>query len=232
MQNGIEVLYEDNHIIILNKSISDLVQRDITGDETLAEKLEQYLKKKYDKPGNVFVGIPHRLDRPVSGVVVFAKTSKALTRLSAMFKEKEISKTYWAVVESTPEKPEARLVHYLMRNTKINKSFAYDSPRKYTKESQLEYKVIAQSDKYSLLEINLITGRHHQIRCQLTKIGHPIRGDVKYGFKRPNEDGGINLHARHIHFMHPVKKEEVRVTAPLPKEKVWGIFSDILKTND
>lgn len=221
-----EILYEDNHIIAVNKSSSEIVQGDKTGDTPLSETLKVYIKKKYNKPGEVFLGVTHRLDRPVSGIVLFARTSKALTRLNNMFRDKEIRKTYWAIVKNRPQEPEARLEHYLVRNEKQNKSYAYDVEKPNSKKSALRYKLIASSDNYSLLEIELETGRHHQIRCQLAKIGSPIKGDLKYGFPRSNPNGGISLHARSVEFIHPVSKQEIKITAPVPQdEKLWEIFN-------
>lgn len=215
------VLYEDNHIIIVNKTCSEIVQGDKTGDKPLSEIVKEYLKEKYNKPGNVFCGVTHRLDRPTSGIVVFAKTSKALPRLNNMFKNKEINKIYWAIVKDVPKEAEATLKHYLVRNEKQNKSYAYDQEKPNSKLAILHYKLIARSDKYNLLEINLETGRHHQIRCQLSKIGCPIRGDLKYGAQRSNPDGGISLHARKISFIHPVSKLLIEVTAPVPDDNLW-----------
>jgi 23S rRNA pseudouridine1911/1915/1917 synthase len=222
------IIYEDNHIIAVNKTNSDLVQGDKTGDTSLDKKLQQFLKEKYNKPGNVFVGVVHRLDRPVSGAVIFAKTSKALSRLNNLFKNKEISKTYWAIIKNRPPKDEDTLIHYIVRNTKKNKSFAYDKEMKNSKKASLSYKLIALSDNYSLLEIDLHTGRHHQIRSQLSKIGCPIKGDLKYGFPHSNTDGGISLHARKINFIHPVKKELVTIIADTPNEKLWNLFDKIV----
>lgn len=222
------VLYEDNHIIIVNKSTSEIVQGDKTGDKPLSEIVKEYLKEKYNKPGNVFCGVTHRLDRPVSGIVVFAKTSKALSRLNDMFKNKEIKKTYWAIVKNMPNPEEATLKHYLIKNEKQNKSYAYDTEKADSKLAILHYKLIAKSEKYNLLEIDLQTGRHHQIRCQLVKIGCPIKGDLKYGFERSNPDGGISLHARHISFIHPVSKELIEITAPLPDDKLWQVLENNL----
>lgn len=216
------VLYEDNHIIIVNKTVSEIVQGDKTGDKPLSEIVKEYLKEKYNKPGNVFCGVTHRLDRPTSGIVVFAKTSKALPRLNDMFKNKEISKTYWAVVKNLPKQTEGTLKHYLVRNEKQNKSYAYDIEKPNSKLAILHYKLIAHSDKYNLLEVDLETGRHHQIRCQLAKIGCPIKGDLKYGADRSNPDGGISLHARKISFIHPVSKEKIEVVAPTPKDNLWS----------
>ncbi|MFV0311137.1 MAG: RluA family pseudouridine synthase [Dysgonomonas sp.] len=221
------VLYEDNHIIIVNKTVSEIVQGDKTRDKPLSEIVKEYLKEKYNKPGNVFCGVTHRLDRPTSGIVVFARTSKALSRLNDMFKNKEISKTYWAIVKNTPKQPEGTLKHYLVRNEKQNKSYAYDTEKPNSKQAILHYKLIARSDKYSLLEIDLETGRHHQIRCQLAKIGSPIKGDLKYGAERSNPDGGISLHARKISFIHPVSKELIEVTAPVPEDNLWQAFGGI-----
>ena len=211
------VVYEDNHIIIVNKAASEIVQGDKTGDIPLSDKLKQYLKEKYGKPGNVFVGVTHRLDRPVSGLVLFAKTGKALSRLNGMFRDGKVHKTYWAIVQHCPPSPEGELVHYLVRNTVQNKSYAYDREVPESKKAVLDYKVIGHSDRYFLLEIRLLTGRHHQIRCQLAKIGCPIKGDLKYGSPRSNPDGSICLHARRISFMHPVSKQPVEVEAPTPE---------------
>ncbi|WP_108821935.1 RluA family pseudouridine synthase [Dysgonomonas sp. Marseille-P4361] len=218
------VLYEDNHIIIVNKSVSEIVQGDKTGDRPLSEIVKDYIKEKYNKPGNVFLGVTHRLDRPTSGIVVFARTSKALPRLNEMFKNKEVSKTYWAVVKNRPKQDEGALKHYLVRNEKQNKSYAYDVEKPNSKLAILHYKLIAHSDKYNLLEVDLETGRHHQIRCQLSKIGCPIKGDLKYGAERSNPDGGINLHARKISFIHPVSKEKIEVVAPVPEDNLWKAF--------
>ncbi len=221
-----EVLYEDNHIIIVNKSCSEIVQGDKTGDKPLSEKVKEYLKDKYAKPGNVFCGVVHRLDRPVSGLVVFAKTSKALARLNNMFKDKEVKKTYWAIVADKPRNDEAVLEDYLVKNERQNKSYAHPKPVEGSKKAILDYRVIGKSDRYYLLEVHLHTGRHHQIRCQLANIGCPIRGDLKYGARRSNPDGGISLHARHIEFVHPVSHITVSVTAPVPDEGVWKAFKD------
>ncbi|MHB9143231.1 MAG: RluA family pseudouridine synthase [Paludibacter sp.] len=223
------VLYEDNHIIAVNKSSSEIVQGDKTGDQPLSETIKAYLKEKYNKPGEVFLGVTHRLDRPVSGVVLFAKTSKALTRLNEMFKTQEIKKTYWALVKEKPEQSEGRLEHYLTRNEKQNKSTAYDKERSDAKKAVLSYRLIAHSDTYYLLEVHLETGRHHQIRCQLAKMGCPIKGDLKYGFPRSNPNGGISLHARSVEFIHPVSKEHIYLTAPVPEDdKLWQMFQRIV----
>lgn len=218
------VVYEDNHIIIVNKTASEIVQGDKTGDVPLSETVKQYLKEKYHKPGNVFIGVTHRLDRPVSGLVVFAKTSKALSRLNEMFKNSEVKKTYWAIVKQTPAETEGELVNYLVRNEKQNKSYAYDTEKPGSKKAILHYRLIARSDNYSLLEVDLKTGRHHQIRCQLAKMGCPIKGDLKYGFPRSNPDGSICLHARRVRFVHPVSKELIDVVAPVPSDNLWNSF--------
>ncbi len=210
------VVYEDNHIIIVNKTASEIVQGDKTGDTPLSEIVKEYLKEKYQKPGNVFIGVTHRLDRPVSGLVLFAKTSKALSRLNEMFKRGEVKKTYWAVVKNRPAQEEGTLSHWMVRNEKQNKSYAYDKEKPGSKHAILDYRLIAASDNYFLLEVDLKTGRHHQIRCQLAKMGCPIKGDLKYGFARSNPDGSICLHARRISFIHPVSKEQITVEAPLP----------------
>ncbi len=222
------VLYEDNHLLIVNKASGELVQVDKTGDRSLEESLKQWLKDKYNKPGNVFLGVTHRLDRPVTGIVIFAKTSKALPRLNEMFQKGEIHKTYWALVKNPPKQTEGVLENYLVRNEKQNKSYAYDVEKPDSKKAILHYKVIGKSDTYYLLEIDLKTGRHHQIRCQLAKMGCPIKGDLKYGFDRSNKDGGISLHARHIEFIHPVSKIPIAITAPLPAhDPIWQFFEKI-----
>ncbi len=224
-----EVLYEDNHLIIVNKAAGEIVQGDKTGDEPLSDMVKVYLKEKYHKPGNVFCGVTHRLDRPTSGAVVFAKTSKSLTRLNDMFRKGEIKKTYWAIVKNRPTADEDTLTHYLVKNEKNNKSAAYDTEKLHTKKAVLHYRLIAASKSYYLLEVDLETGRHHQIRCQLAKIGSPLRGDLKYGAERSNPDGSISLHARTVSFIHPVSKENISVTAPLPKEALWNAFSHLIK---
>lgn len=227
MEN-LEVLYEDNHIIAINKTNSDLVQGDKTGDETLADAVKAYIKAKYNKPGDVYLGIVHRLDRPVSGVVLFARTTKALTRLNKMFEEKEVKKTYWAIVRQLPPHDSDTLTHYLLKDNEKNKSHAHISEKKGAKLAILSYKLISSIDNYHLLEVNLETGRHHQIRCQLAKIGSPIRGDLKYGYPRSNTNGGISLHARRIEFVHPVTKENIIIEAPMPKdEPLWGEFKNV-----
>ena len=218
------VLYEDNHIIVVNKSPGEIVQGDKTGDKPLSDIVREYLKEKYQKPGNVFCGVTHRLDRPTSGVVLFARTSKALSRLNEMFRNGEVDKTYWAIVKNKPPKEEDTLVHYLIKDEKNNKSTAYDSEKPHTKRAVLHYRLIAASQKYYLLEVSLETGRHHQIRCQLAKIGSPIKGDLKYGAERSNGDGSISLHARSIALIHPVSKLRIEVTAPVPEELLWQRF--------
>ena len=222
------VLYEDNHIIIINKLPGEIVQGDKTGDVTLMDDVKDYLKHKYGKPGNVFLGLPHRLDRPTSGIVVYAKTDKALSRLSQMFRDGKMEKYYWAVVDRPMTSPSGLLKHYIYRDTEKNKSFAYDSPDKRRgdlQEARLEYRTIGQSERYTLLEIHLLTGRHHQIRAQLAACGVHIKGDLKYGFPRSNADGGICLHSREISFIHPVSRESVRVVAPVPADPIWGYFT-------
>jgi len=223
------VLYEDNHIIIVNKAPSEIVQGDKTGDKPLSETVKEYLKAKYNKPGNVFCGVTHRLDRPTSGVVVFAKTSKALARLNDMFRNGEIDKTYWAIVKKRPEKESDTLTHYLIKNEKTNKSMAYDKEKSNAKKAVLQYNLIAASDNYNLLEVKLETGRHHQIRSQLAKIGSPIKGDLKYGAERSNPDGSISLHARNISFVHPVSKEQIEITAPVPEDNLWKAFEENIR---
>ena len=221
-----EVLYEDNHIIAVNKTCNEIVQGDKTGDTPLSETVKAYIKDKYNKPGEVFLGVTHRLDRPTSGVVLFARTSKALTRLNEMFKSHEqIRKTYWAIVQGCPKVPEARLENYLTRNETLNKSFIAKPGAKEAKLAVLTYKTLVKGEHYTLLEINLETGRHHQIRCQLAAIGCPVKGDLKYGAKRSNPDGGISLHARQIEFIHPVKKENICIIAPVPNDSLWQQLS-------
>jgi 23S rRNA pseudouridine1911/1915/1917 synthase len=221
-KNNLQILHEDNHIIAINKRVGDIVQGDKTGDQPLSDVVKEYIKEKYNKPGEVYLGVIHRLDRPTTGIVVFAKTSKALTRLNEMFKNRDTQKTYWAVVKKTPEPQEATLEHYLTRNTKNNTSKAHIKEVPDSKLAKLDYKVIYKLTHYSVLEINLHTGRHHQIRTQLAAIGCPIKGDLKYGFNRSNPDGGIHLHARKLDFIHPVSKENVSLLAPLPNESTWN----------
>lgn len=219
---NLQVIYEDNHLIAINKRAGDIVQGDKTGDAPLSEVVKEYLKAKHNKPGNVYLGVAHRLDRPTTGIVVFAKTSKALPRLNKLFAEKDAQKTYWAVVQQCPETEQETLVHWLKRNTKQNKSYAHIKEVAESKKAILEYKVIKKLDRYFLLEVDLKTGRHHQIRAQLTAIGCPIKGDLKYGFDRSNKDGSIHLHARKLSFVHPVKKELLELIAPLPNDSIWN----------
>lgn len=220
----LEILYEDNHIITVNKRASEIVQADKTGDTTLADEVKAYIKEKYNKPGDVFLGVPHRLDRPVSGVVIFARTSKALTRLNQMFVDKTIKKTYWAITQNRPPQVEEELHHYMSKNEEKNRALVSISPRTGYKEAILIYRLLSSTQNLNLLEVELKTGRHHQIRAQLSRIGCPIRGDLKYGAKRSNEDGGINLHARSIEFVHPVSKEPIKIIAPLPDDNAWKAF--------
>ena len=220
---NLQVLYEDNHLIIVNKRPGDIVQGDKTGDVPLSEVVKEYIKIKYDKPGNVYLGVVHRLDRPTSGIVVFAKTSKALPRLNKLFKDKDAKKTYWAVVKNAPPKQQDRLVHFMKRNSKQNKSYAHLKEVPDSKKAILEYRIIKSLNNYYLLEIDLHTGRHHQIRSQMSAIGCPVKGDLKYGFDRSNKDGSIHLHARKLVFEHPVKKEELVVIAPPPKDPLWDV---------
>ena len=252
-------IYEDNHIIIVSKQTGEIVQGDKTGDTPLSETVKDYIKEKYQKPGNVFLGVVHRLDRPVSGLVMFARTSKALARLNEMFRVGDVHKTYWAIVQRIPAAPlhlprggeisdstvvskdslpregwggASLLTHWIVRNEKQNKSYAYDHEVKDSKKAQLRYKILAHSDRYSLVEVQLFTGRHHQIRCQLSKIGYPIKGDLKYGSPRSNKDGSICLLSRYMEFVHPVSKETIRVTAPLPDDPLWQAFGKIIANND
>lgn len=220
-KDNLQVLYEDNHIIVVNKRVGDIVQGDKTGDKPLSEVVKEFLKDKYNKPGEVFLGVVHRLDRPTTGIVLFAKTSKALTRLNELFKIRETQKIYWALVKNKPEQPQATLTHFLKRNPKNNTSKAHIKEVPDSKKATLDYKLIKSLNNYHLLEIELHTGRHHQIRSQLSAIGSPIKGDLKYGFDRSNPDGGIHLHARKLSFIHPVSKEKIEITAPLPDEKLW-----------
>lgn len=220
-----QILFEDNHIIILNKLSSQIVHSDKTGDVSLEEMVKHYLKTKYNKPGNVYCGLVHRLDRPVSGVVMFAKTEKALVRLNKMMKERQIHKTYWAIVRNNNIKPKATLVNFLIRNEKQNKTYVTKDTNK-GKYAELDYEVLKKSDNYQLLKVNLKTGRHHQIRVQLSNIGCPIKGDLKYGFERSNKDASISLHARELEFLHPVKKEQIKIIAPLPQDSLWQWFDE------
>lgn len=225
-----QILYEDNHLIAVNKAPGEIVQGDKTGDKPLSDTLKEYIKLKYNKPGEVFLGVPHRLDRPTSGVVLFARTSKALVRLNEMFKNHDaMRKTYWAIVQGAPKQPEARLENYLVRNEQQNKSYIAKPGAKDAKLAVLTYRTLTRGDHYSLLEVELLTGRHHQIRCQLAAIGCPIKGDLKYGAKRSNPDGSISLHAHQITFVHPVRKEQVTITAPVPD---GSLFAQLLSDNE
>jgi len=221
-KSNLQILHEDNHIIVINKRVGDIVQGDKTGDKPLSEILKEYIKDKYNKPGEVFLGVVHRLDRPTTGIVVFAKTSKALERLNKMFSERETSKTYWAIVKNKPPKNEDNLVHFLKRNEKNNTSKAHLKEVPESKNASLDYKIIKELNNYFALEINLHTGRHHQIRAQLQAIGCPIKGDLKYGFDRSNPDGGIHLHAHKLAFIHPVSKEKIELIAPTPSDALWN----------
>ena len=233
-----EVVYEDNHIIIVNKKSGEIVQGDKTGDVPLSDTVKAYIKERYQKPGEVFLGVVHRLDRPVSGLVVFARTSKALTRLNKMFAEGQVHKTYWAIVEMRNESHStfniqhstfSEITHWLVRNEKQNKSYAYDHEVPHSKKAILRYRPIAQSDRYTLLEVNLLTGRHHQIRCQLAAIGHPIKGDLKYGARRSNPDGSISLLSHRVEFIHPVSKENIVLESPLPEDNLWQTLKKLVK---
>jgi 23S rRNA pseudouridine1911/1915/1917 synthase len=227
-KSNLQILHEDNHLIVVNKRVGDIVQGDKTGDKPLSDVVKEYIKEKYNKPGEVFLGVIHRLDRPTTGIVVFARTSKALTRMNELFSNRETQKTYWAIVKNAPQPTSSILKHSIVRDTTKNKSFAYDSPQKDGKEGSLSYVLKASSDNYHLLEIDLHTGRHHQIRCQLAKIGCPIKGDLKYGFARSNPDGGISLHARSAKFIHPVTKQEILILAPTPADNLWKDFQKMI----
>lgn len=220
-----DILYEDNHLLAVNKRAGDLVQSDTAGEAALEDEIKAFIKRRDGKPGDVFLGVAHRIDRPVSGVVLFAKTSKALVRLNEMLRNREVRKIYWAVVEETPPEEEGTLRHFIGRDGKTNRSHAYNTPKGDSKEAALNYRMLAGSTNYRLLEVELITGRHHQIRCQLSKIGCPIKGDLKYGAKRSNPEGGISLHSRSIELIHPVRKETLKITAPVPaKDSLWEFF--------
>lgn len=231
--NTLDILFEDNHLIVINKKVSDIVQGDKTGDTPLSDEIKRYLKEKYNKPGNVFVGVMHRLDRPTTGIVIFAKTSKALARMNEMFKEKEsLRKIYWAMVKNCPKPEKGQLHNYLLKDEKQNKSFVCDKTKTGAKEAILNYTLIAKSDNFYLIEIELLTGRHHQIRAQLAHIGCAIKGDLKYGFPRSNPDAGISLHARKIEFIHPVSKENIVIIAPTPtNDKLWKFFEQSVNSN-
>ena len=223
------ILYEDNHLIVVNKLPSEIVQGDKTGDIPLSENVKEYIRRKYNKPGNVFTGVIHRLDRPVSGVVVFAKTGKALSRMNELIKKRKIKKTYWAIVKNKPREKEATLTHFLLRNEKRNKSFVSNNNQENSKEAILTYRLLASSKDYHLLEVDLQTGRHHQIRAQLAAIGCPIKGDLKYGFSRSNKNASISLHAHSVSFVHPVKKESLTIVANPPDEVLWRFFNERIR---
>ena len=228
----VEIIYEDNHLIAVNKRSSDLAQGDRSGDESLDTQVKEYIARKYNKPGEVFLGIVHRLDRPVGGVLLYARTSKALERLNEMFRSRDVRKIYLAVVKDRPPEDEGTLEHFIKKNEKQNKSYTYNTEVKGSKKASLSYKTISRSDRFYLLEIELHTGRHHQIRAQLSAAGCPIKGDLKYGFPRSNEDGSISLLARSLEFTHPVKKERIKITAPLPESDIWPFFKNILPPGD
>ena len=221
-----EVIYEDNHLIAVNKNCHEIVQGDKTGDIPLSDMLKSWLKEKYHKPGNAFIGVTHRLDRPVTGIVLFAKTSKALSRINELFRLGKVEKMYWAITKNCPDEPEGELIHWLIRNEKQNKSMAFDTEKPNAQKAILHYRVVSKSDRYCLFEIELKTGRHHQIRCQLAKIGCPVKGDLKYGAERSNPDGGISLHARKLSFIHPVSQQHIEMIAPFPKEPLWKSLVD------
>ncbi len=227
-----EILYEDNHIIIVNKASGEIVQGDKTGDKPLSEIVKEFIKERDHKPGKVFLGVAHRLDRPVSGAVVFAKTSKALARLNAMFASGDVHKTYWAVTRGTPAEPEALLTHWIKTVERNNKSYAWATPQEGAKEARLRYRLVASSERYNLLEVRLLTGRKHQIRVQLSAIGCPVKGDLKYGDKRSNPDGSISLHARRIQFVHPVSGKEIDITAPVPDDNLWHALEEAAVTTN
>jgi 23S rRNA pseudouridine1911/1915/1917 synthase len=220
-KSNLQILNEDNHIIVINKRAGDIVQGDKTGDQPLSEVVKEYITEKYNKPGAVYLGVVHRLDRPTTGIVIFSKTSKALSRLNKLFANKDIKKTYWTIVKNKPEQKKDTLINWLKKNPKNNKSTAFSKEINDSKKAILHYEIIKEMDNYYLIEVNLETGRHHQIRSQLSKIGSPIKGDLKYGFDRSNKDASIHLHARYISFIHPVKKEAIQITAPLPKDPIW-----------
>ncbi len=232
MMDKLEILFEDNHLVAVNKRTGQLTQRDRTGDISLDHLVKAYLKKKYGKPGDVFLGVIHRLDRPVTGVILYARTSKALARMNQLFREKKIKKSYWCIVKDRPHPEEGRVNHHMVKNEEQNKSYAYTKPRPNTRPASLEYRLISSSDRYHLLEVLLHTGRHHQIRCQLAKIGSPIRGDLKYGYPRSNKDAGINLHARSLEFIHPVRNEPVRIQAPVPEDPLWQALTGQFDQSD
>lgn len=227
-----EVLYEDNHLLIVNKPAGSLVQGDKTGDKPIVEEYKKYLKEKYDKPGKVFLGVVHRLDRPVSGVLLFARTSKALERMNKLFKKRDVQKTYWAVVKRKPRKESGTLTHYLVKDTEKNVVTAYDEPVEGAQKATLHYKTLGEKNEHYLIEVYPVTGRPHQIRVQLASMGCPIRGDLKYGFRNPNKDGNINLHSKKLSFIHPVQKDRLTVVAPLPSDEFWEQFIPLDKDQD
>jgi len=226
-KNNLQIIHEDNHIIVVNKRVGDIVQGDKTGDKPLSDVVKEYIKEKYNKPGEVFLGVVHRLDRPTTGIVVFARTSKALTRLNELFKNRETKKIYWAIIKNKPPKIEGKLIHYLKRNEKNNTSKAHINEVPDSKIASLDYKVFQELNNYFAVEINLHTGRHHQIRAQLSAINSPIKGDLKYGFDRSNPDGGIHLHARQLEFIHPVTKNEINIIAKVPDDSLWNALTNI-----
>jgi 23S rRNA pseudouridine1911/1915/1917 synthase len=228
LKEELEILFEDNHLIAINKRAGQLAQGDRTGDVSLDQLVKQYLKNKYSKPGDVFLGVIHRLDRPVSGVILYARTSKALSRMNRQFKEQQIRKKYWCILKERPRPEEGTLDHHLVKDESKNKSFAYHKPRPDTKPARLDYRLISASDRYCLVEVELHTGRHHQIRCQFAKIGLPIRGDLKYGYPRTNKDASINLHARSLEFTHPVRNSPVTILAPVPSDPLWDALVSTL----
>jgi 23S rRNA pseudouridine1911/1915/1917 synthase len=228
-QKPLNVLFEDNHLIIVNKNSGDIVQADKTGDKPLVDTVKSYIKEKYSKPGDVFLGIPHRIDRPTTGIVIFCRNSRSLERVNQLFKDKAIKKVYWAIVKDEPPEEAGKLIHFLTRNEQQNKSYAAVQEKPGTQRAELDYKIISRSDRYLLLEIDLHTGRHHQIRAQLSKIGCPIKGDLKYGYGRSNEDASISLHARSVEFIHPSKKEPLTIVAPVPDDKLWKHFEQDVK---
>ena len=229
---GMQVVYEDNHIIIVYKQSGEIVQGDKTGDKPLSDTVKEWIKARYNKPGNVFLGVVHRLDRPVAGLVMFGKTSKATSRLNAMFREGQVHKTYWAIVSGTPKADEATLDNWLVRNEKQNKSYAYDHEVPNSKHALLRYKVIARSDNYTLLAVDLLTGRHHQIRCQLAHAGMPIKGDLKYGARRSNPDGSISLLSHRMSFVHPVSKKTIDITSPVPDDNLWHAMEQMALSDE
>ena len=227
-EKQLNILFEDNHLILVNKRSGDIVQSDKTGDKPLVDKVKEYIKEKYKKPGDVFLGVPHRIDRPTTGIVIFCRNSRSLERTNQMFKDKAIQKTYWAIVKDKPRADSGKLIHYLKRNEQQNKSFASEREKPGSQMAEMDYTVLAKSDRYFLLEIDLHTGRHHQIRAQLSKIGCPIKGDLKYGYDRSNEDASISLHARKVSFLHPSKKNLMDIVAPVPEDKLWKFFEEQL----